>query len=314
MNRELVLKRFSDDLRGSSESVRNHRLRYAEKFLSYADGVDLSRWNRDLVDGFIAELEREGYARGSIKTILGIVKRVFDAAREVSEGERNRAISEIDPNDPSAAAKLIQTISKPGPQWDVGKRMGARVGTGDVVRPSLTLDEVGRMISVAKLGLLNPAEAFFLAFTSIYGLRREELCRLRREHFDFDSRTFWVDTAKGGEKRYQLLCDEVVPYVEDHDFKGYNLSQISRCFDSICDKAEVEKRQGMGWHAQRRMLDTLLIDRFGELPAKIFLRWRLSASAAMELRYYTRDPLAVDREVLGGHPILGFWRGKAASG
>jgi len=143
MDKELILKRFSDDLRGSSESVRKHRLYYAEKFLDYADGVDLSRWNRDLVDGFVSELRREGYAGGSIRTILGIVKRVFDAAREISEGERNRAISEIDPNDPSATAKLIQAISKSGPQWDVGKRVGARVGTDDAVKPSLTLDEVG---------------------------------------------------------------------------------------------------------------------------------------------------------------------------
>jgi len=311
-DKELILRRFSDDLRGSSESVRNHRLYYAEKFLNYAGGVDLSRWNRDLVDGFIAELEKEGYAEGSIKTVLGIVKRVFDAAKEVSEGERNRAISEIDPNDPSAAAKLIQTISKPGPQWDVGKRVSARVGTGNVLKPSLTLDEVRRMVSAAKSGFLDSAEAFFLAFTSIYGLRREELRRLRREHFDFNGRVFWVDTAKGGERRYQLLCDEAIPYVENHDFRDRDLSRISRRFDSICDKAGVEKGREMGWHALRRMLDTLLIDRFGELPAKIFLRWRLSSSAAMELRYYTRDPLAVDREVLSGHPVLELWRDKAA--
>jgi len=308
-NKELILKRFSDDLRGSKESVRKHRVYYASKFLDYADGTDLSQWNRDLVDGFVSKLEEEGYARGTIRNVFGIVKRVFDAAKEVSEDERNRAVSEIDPSDPSAAAKLIQIVSKPGPRWDVGKRANPKVEASDVVKPSLTFEEMEKMVLAAKSGVLEPAECLFLALSSIYGLRREELYRLRREHFDLDNRTFWVDTAKGGEKRYQLLCDEVVPYVENHDFDAYySPFKVSWYFGRICDKAGVERRQGMGWHSGRRLLDTLLIDQFGELPAKIFLRWRLSASAAMELRYYTRDPIAVDREVLEKHPVLELWR------
>ncbi|MDO9334185.1 MAG: hypothetical protein Q7T57_06670 [Dehalococcoidales bacterium] len=259
------------------------------------------------------ELEKEGYAPGTTLKVYGIVKRVFDAAKAVHESRKLKLISEADPAEPGAVAEVLKAMALPPPNWDLGKRSAPKVEASDRVKPAHTLEEIQTMVQAAKSGLLEPADVAYLALASVYGLRREELCRVQVD--DFDRNTIFVRTAKGGEQRKQLLCEAIVPYLK-YDFGGrYSPSCMSQRYWRICVKAGIQPVEGSGWHNFRRYLDTVLVETFGELKAYIFLRWKISSSSLMTERYYSRDPLEVDRQVLeNGHPVVGLWQLKENHG
>jgi len=302
-----IVEHFLGELGQSSEHTQKSRLFYCQKFLAFAEGTPPSEWNKTLVMDFDKQLQKEGYSPGTRRSIYGIVKRVFDSARAVYEAERVKAISEVDPDDPAAVAQLIKVMSLPGPNWNLGKRSAPRVEAEDMVKPAATFGEMQGMI--AARDVLTPAEKAYLSLGSVYGLRREELCRVRAEHLDFREKTIYVLTCKGGERRKQLLCDEVIPYLEEYGFKEqFSPYQMSAVYLRICAKAGFRPKEGSGWHSIRRYLDTELRDLCGELETKIFLRWRLSSSSEMVERYYSRSPLEIDEVALSVHPIVPLWR------
>lgn len=308
--RQEILDHFVADLSQSSEHTQRSRAFYAGKFLQFAGDRPFSEWNKTLVNDFLRELEEEGYAPGTIHNVYSIVKRVFDSAKAVHKAERARLISGTNANNPGAVAEILKAISLPGPSWDVGKRAAPKVSSGAVVKPAATLEEMQTVIAAAKGGVLTPGETAYLALSSVYGLRREELCRVREEHLNFQKNTIYVLTVKGGEQRHQLLCDEVIPYLKAYRFQEeYSPYNMWAIYQRIWAKAGIRPRDGSGWHSPRRYLDTTLVNVFGELYAHIFLRWKLSSSSRMTERYYSQDPLQIDEEILtSGHPLVELWR------
>lgn len=306
--KEQILEQFDSELSRSSDHTRKDRVFYARKFLDFVGDRALSEWNKTVVQEFLRELEGQRYAPGTIRKVYSIVKRVFDSAKAVHEAERTRLISGVDAKDPGAVAEILKAISLPAPTWDLGKRSAPRVESEAVVKPANTLEQMKAMIAVNK-GVLTTPEVVYSAFSSIYGLRREELCRVRKEHIDIGEKTIYVLTAKGGERRKQLLCDEIIPILKGYDFKKqYSPFQMSELYWRICAKAGIDVPKESGWHAIRRFLDTVLVETFGELPAHIFLRWKISTSSLMTERYFNKDPLEVDKAVLEGHPLVPLWR------
>lgn len=308
-NKEEILQQFISELSRSSDHTRESRIPYAKKFLDFAEGTPLSEWNRTLVDSFLDHLIEEGYAAGTCQNIYSIVKRVFDAAKTVHETHRTRLLSEVDTTKPEAVAEILKAISLPPPIWDVGKRAGPRVSSGDVVKPAATLEQIKAMIEVAR----GP-EMAYLMMASVYGLRREELIRIRPEHIDYEKKVIFILTAKGGEQRNQLLVDDVMPILKAYDFhRVYTPSDMSSMFLRIESKAGLVHKEGGGFHELRRLLDTVIVDSCngldnlpGEIYAHFFLRWRLSSS--MVERYYSRELLDIDAKVLSVHPVLKLWK------
>jgi len=304
-----ILDQFISELSRSSDHTQSSRGFYAEKFLIFAGDKPLSEWNKSLVNEFIKKLEQEEkpYAPGTIRFIYGVVKRVFDAAKATYEIQRTRLISEVNPDEPGAVAEILKAISLPPPTWDLGKRAAPRVEAEDMLKPTATFEEMRAMI--AARDKLELPEIVYSGLSSIYGFRREELVRVRREHLDFKGKTIYVLTAKGGERRKQLLCDELIPYLKEYHFgDGFTPFQMSYLYWRICAKADIRPPDGSGWHSPRRYLDTVLRDLCGELHAKIFLRWKISSSPEMVERYYSRDPLSVDAEVFEKHPLVPLWQ------
>lgn len=280
-----------------------------DKFLTFAGDRSLSQWNGSLANEFLDQLRAEGYAPGTIRWAYSIVKRTYDAAKAVYEQDRIQAIANVNPNDTSAVAEILKVLSLPGPTWSLGKRSSPRVSSIDVVKPALTNEEVQDMVKVAKEGKLGPDGAAFLAVASVYGLRREELVRIRPDDIEYERKTIYIRTCKGGEERNQLLAEALIPYIRRHDFsRQYSLFKLSELYRKVEQEAGIEHRDGAGWHSYRRYLNTALRDLCGELETKIFLRWRLSASSEMVERYYTKNPLDTDRFVLEHHPVLEIWR------
>jgi integrase len=307
---------ISEHSRCSPETLRV-MLFWCDRWLDFA-GDD--HWDKNMVNEFRSRLEREGYAPLTVRTALGVVKRCFDAASVVFEAERRKAIAGVDPSDPAAVAQVLKAISVSGPVWDLGKRWLPRGES--VTKRKLSLEDVTKLVETAKAGGLEPPEAAFLALGSIYGLRVGELRQVRREHIDFDENTIFILTEKGGERRRQLLCPEIIPYLKNYDFHWeYSPFLMNAMYKTICEKAGLEDRLGEKWHALRALALTAVRDNLARvsnqvpfnldhvLAAKIFFRWRLSSSGEMVDRYYTpQNVLEIDRFVLEHHPVVAFWR------
>lgn len=75
-------------------------------------------------------------------------------------------------------------------------------------------------------------------------------------------------------------------------------------------KSGLPHKYNAGWHSIRRYLDTVLLEKVGLENTAIFLRWQISRSSLMPLRYISKDYHEVDKEIFRVHPVLSLWDGK----
>jgi len=175
-------------------------------------------------------------------------------------------------------------------------------------RPVLSPDEVARLIASARSNG-NKAERFYLAMSTVFGLRRVELSRLTRESFA-DGRVR-IDTAKHGTPRKHLVPEEIQAIVKEAlqaDVTGYSISGLTAMFRELHDKAGLNRDGKLGWHSIRRSLDTCLLDSgLNYYSVRDFLRWKAPPSD-MPALYHHSDPAEVDAAVFKVHPYIALWR------
>jgi hypothetical protein len=305
MHKAEILDRFCDRLRSSSAQVIKHRRFYASKFLDFAGEPP---WGEATVINFMRQLDSEGYSRGSQRTIYGIVKTVFDAAKSVAEEEKARLAAAADPADPIAMAQVLKMhLATPRMEWPMPKRSAPVVRDEDVEAPAASIEDMVKMIAAAREGKLEPQETAFVALSTTFGPRREDLVRIRAE--DVEDGTIFIDTCKGGSKRIHRIPDEILSFVTQYPFdRRYSPNQLSWMYHRIEYKSGIEYRPGTGWHSPRRRLLTILDD-YLPLPAvRLFLRWKTKSSPDMAVRYYSKELEENDRDVFAVHPFLPYWR------
>ena len=174
-------------------------------------------------------------------------------------------------------------------------------------RPVLSPDEVASLIAFARQRG-NKAERFYLAMSTVYGLRRVELSRLTQESF-VDS-TVQVATAKHGTPRRHLIPGEIQPVVTaalQANALGYSISGLTAMFRELHDKTGLNRGK-LGWHSIRRALDTQLLDAgLNYYSVRDFLRWKAPPSDMPSL-YHHSNPAEVDAAVFAVHPYIALWR------
>jgi hypothetical protein len=252
-----------------------------------------------------------------MRMALGVVKRVFDAARAVHEAERTRMLGSVNPKDETAVAELLKAMSLPGPRWNVGKRYLPRAQADEISKPAMTMGEMERIVAAARGGKLDKAEAAFVALASVYGYRAGEVAAVNRHDIDFRHLTIFVNTEKGGERRKQVLVPELVPYLKKYDWDiDFSSWKMCAMFKAICQKSGVENATRKNWHSIRRFLETAVRDnlacdvklaRDARQITKIFFRYRLVSSSEMPDRYYSMDSLQADKLALEHNPVVALW-------
>jgi len=310
MNKNQILDQFQEDLAHSGDHTKSSRSYYAQKWLDFAGDTPPEQWDKRLVQKFMKQVAKEGYAAGTQRNIYEIARRVFAAAGEVWESEKRSVLSKIDPHNPNSMPELFKVVISQPPSWPMAKRDGPVVGIDDVVKPALTFEEIETMIGAAKEGKLATDEAAFLALSTTYGLRREEMKRITTNDIDYNVGSIFIRTAKGGDPRPHKLATEIIPYLKRHDFnQEYSLFSLSRFYILIEHRAGGIHREGAGWHSIRRRLDALLMDRLSIPAVRLFLRWKVRSSSDMPLSYYSKDLDENDTEVLAVHPFTKLWEG-----
>lgn len=188
--------------------------------------------------------------------------------------------------------------------------------------PAFTPEEIETLIKAR--GEYSDGERFYMALSTTWGSRREEMVRVRKR--DYNEQTITLKIAKQKKRALRvehLIPEEIYPILQDYHPKLTNINSLSYMFYRILNKAGVERRKWYGWHSIRRSLRTLLEWNLAEnrLPLSLvadFMGWSKTTKGivyggAPMLGVYAHpeimssDPFAIDKMVLSVHPFLHFW-------
>ena len=188
--------------------------------------------------------------------------------------------------------------------WSFPRLAMQKVRDDDVSRPMLSDEEVYLMIRRGK-EVLSDRELAYLALSTTYGLRREELSNLGR----IDGKVT-VNTVKGGPVTNHVVPGEIKPYLGGYERTG--VRYMSFVFRRVIKKLDIVLPRGnYGWHAIRRALATeLLYTDVSLINLVRFMRWsdsNVKGGFGMLAIYGKRNQEEVDRSVFRVHPFLPIW-------
>jgi len=287
MDKQSLLQTYADNL--SSSGGRNLYLKYARDFLESADALD-----RGAVERYLEGLRRRGRRPGTINFAFRVIRRLY-------------AVN--------------------GLPWEFRRGEAPAIGERDEHRPQLSSDIIRLTIAAATDGKLESDEGCFLALSTTYGLRREEMTGLKPGDVDLSNSAIYVCTVKQGRQRYHLIPVEIKPYLERHDFsKTYSPVGMSQVFWRILNRCGLGglKPERLGWHSIRRsLLNGLVNNGVNPFAARAFMRWKgTMGELAMPARYYGNVVVTLDgakpvleeakgdEEIFEKHPFLPMWRGE----
>lgn len=270
-----LAKKIYDDLRGrrgSSHDTAKHWQTWAERFEEVC-GIK-EKYTREDIIAFLAWEREQGFAESSIKVHLRPIK-------------------------------LLAEIQG----WEFPKLTFRKIRPGDVQRTVFTRDQVISLIQMGRK-LLDDKELAWLAVSSTYGVRREELARPNAPVIK--DGTITIHTVKGGPKTTHQIPPEIAPYLEH--YQAYSTDYMSHRFLKILEKTGFKVGAGYGWHSIRRALATeLLLSETSALNILRFMRWSeatLIREFGMLTIYAKKDQARVDTEIFKVHPFLKCWGGK----
>lgn len=267
-----LAKKIYEDLkgrRGSSHDTAKHWQTWTERFEEVC-GIKES-YDRDDLIKFLAWEREQGFAESSIKVHLRPIK-------------------------------LLAQIQG----WPFPKLTFKKTRAGDVSRSIFTRDQVISLIQMGKK-LLDDKELAWLAVSSTYGVRREELASTSPPVIK--DGTITINTVKGGPKTTHLVPPEIAPYLEH--YQAYSKDYMSHRFLKILEKTGIKVGAGYGWHSIRRSLATeLLLSEVSALNISRFMRWSdstLMQEFGMLTIYAQKDQARVDNQIFRIHPFLPYW-------
>lgn len=267
---------------------RNQLIRTAEDFLNHSDGL-----TRDSVEGYLNRLRKKKRAPSTINFAYRVIRRLF----------------------------VVN-----GLEWPFRRGEAPSVSQLDEDKPALDPEVVRRMIGAARAGELLPDQACFLALSTIYGLRREEMAALGPADVQLSDRVLAVRTVKKGRERYHLIPQEILPYLEAHNWRqAYGVSTLSEMFWQIVNRCGMQELHPyrLGWHSPRRTLTTLLHEAgLDPFSVHAFMRWKggVTGALAIDSRYHattfvglgtrrsTTPESTADQAIFDAHPFLPDWR------
>lgn len=191
-------------------------------------------------------------------------------------------------------------------KWPLGPREGPK----PKLRQQPSFDEmiINKLFRVIK----NNRDYAIARLLFATGMRRDELCRLRRD--DYDGETIFIGMVKHEEFRTVKLdsgtCSAIDDYLLTREDRSLTLfvntygkpltpNALSQVFKKYFKRIGAEKRTGL--HAFRRGLVTLLYNRgMGETSIQKWGGWK---TGEMVRRYIQLSPSKLGEEVIAVHPF-----------
>lgn len=293
-----VLETYAKRL-SSTGKTRNFMLRFAHEYVDFAEG----KYDRDSVLGFLEHERRlHNYNDASLRYAFGIVRTLFSR-------NENKVTGEF--------------------EWPFNRGEGPQISEADINAPALDPRTIRRMIATVKVSGNIPA-ACFLALSTVYGLRRQEMINLTPDDIRIFDQTIDIRTIKHGRERTHIIPDQIVYHLEPYDFsKRKSENYMYGLWGEIERMIGLHHIEHVGWHSNRRALDTLLLRIFPETTVSSFMRWKQGTSGRMTFRYsrtkfvgedesvveLTGEALSVDQLIFSQnedgtwkHPFVNDWR------
>lgn len=172
--------------------------------------------------------------------------------------------------------------------------------------PVMSKDKVGKMIkAVIEKG--SPGMRAVLLLSTVYGLRRAEIGRVTKD--SIKSGRLYVDTAKGGIKRWHTIPQQIRVYLKDYDYPRMSDKYFGDLFKRMQKLADIKTATHDGYHMIRRSLVTELL--MADVPIAYvvtFMRWKQKSALGGIIGQYAKVPESTtDKVVFEKHPFLGFW-------
>lgn len=283
MDNDKILQCYAERL-GSTGANRNLYIKYARDFLDYA----LGNYDRQTLDRYLEHLRKNDYSDGTINFVFRILRTMY---------QRNKM------------------------DWPYRRGESPSIREDQVNAPAIHPDLVIDFIQAAKESDDDEIK-FFLALSTTYGLRREEMVELSEEEININDRTIHISTVKHGRDRTHIIPAQIVPYLEGYNLKNRVSSfYLFSLWYRIENMIGITHTDGVGFHSIRRTLDTLLLDQLPDTVVMSFLRWKQKTSASMPYRYSAQtfvgrdgrttkvigDALDVDVKVFAIHPFIKYW-------
>jgi len=275
--KEDTSKKLNLLMRYNKEKTRRVYSSEIKRFEEYARGKPLDEWT---LRGFFDYLEKKGFSRNYQRNSWYALKKYFQAK---------------------------------GVPWVLDSKECPKVDRTKLKRKikdiTLTKDEMERMIDVVKKNG-SEKEKVFLSLTTIYAVRAGEIVQLTEKDIDRKKGIIHIQAEKGGEERYHLIPDEIKPYIYPWDFDTrLSYMRVLSIFETILEKAGIEKKEGMGPHSIRRGVFTLLCSTGLPLMRVYdFGRWKRRKELGMLAEYDNPDFEEVDKLIFSKHPLLAAWR------
>ena len=216
--------------------------------------------------------------------------------------EREQGFTQNSINTHLRPVKLLAQIQG----WHFPKLSMRRVRDDEIRRTIFSKEQVVSLIQMGRQ-LLQPKELSYLALSTTYGVRREEMAK--PDPPEIADGKITIHTVKGGPTTTHLIPPEIAPYLEN--FRPYACDYMSHMFLRMLYKVGIKIGNGYGWHSIRRALATeLLLSDVSALNILRFMRWSdasLKGEFGMLTIYAKKDQARIDEEIFRIHPFLPYW-------
>lgn len=181
-----------------------------------------------------------------------------------------------------------------------------QVGPGDINAPVFAAAYVESLVKAVKRKG-DPRMRAYLALSTAFGLRREELALLSSKNIDNGVVTF--QAIKHGEIRQLTMPQEIQPYILGYELAPAHPQTATNVLKKIQLLAGYKHEERDGWHSIRRGLITGLVS--AGVPIShvySFMGWKLSRRLGIVGVYTRPDFKDVEEAVYAKHPFTPFWR------
>lgn len=210
-------------------------------------------------------------------------------------------------------AALKRLFSANGREWPLTRRDMPKAIKRRQRSKGLTGERLRDLISRGRFKG-TAEQKFYLALSSTYGFRRDELGAISADDIDPKADSITVDTLKGGLERVHHIPPQIRPYLYPYldQVKCKQDFQMNRLFNGMCKAVGFTKKRGESWHSLRHALITNL-KLEGQLDGDTISRWigwKTSQSGASPMfdTYFDAEPGDLDDQVFNHHPFLPSWQ------
>lgn len=268
-------------------SLSDGKSQYVSRARMFLKWLGSKEPNQANVRKYLEHLKSEGYAPGTVNLTFKVIKRIF----------------------------LVNNIT-----WPFRRSDTPIVSEQDVYAPMLDPFDIERMIQAARKDG-SPKHRAFLAVSTIYGVRREELIEIYPSSLNLKDKLIFIRTVKRGRQRNHLIPDVILPHLAEYGFdKRVSDYGASMVFSDLKRMINFEADE-VGWHSIRRSCIRAAYEAgLSEPVIHSYYRWKRS-SLSMPMLYATSrvvgtrgeyselgfDDRKIDEQVQAVHPFLKFW-------